>query len=52
MSILTVSLDQIEFIPETPYLSKIISYKNDNLWELHELSPNNQKIKIKINNTK
>lgn len=43
-----VNLDKVEFIPSEPYLSEVISAQENNLWELNELHPDNQEIKIII----
>jgi hypothetical protein len=36
---LTMRVEQMEFIPEEPYLSDVISWEKGNIWELHELFP-------------
>ncbi len=49
----SVSLDmkvsELKFIPEKPYVSDVISWEKGNLWELHELFPEEQNIKVVIN---
>lgn len=51
-SSIKVNLIDLEFIPEKPYKSKVISYKNDNLWELNELWPKDQIIDISFKSIK
>lgn len=46
---LTMKVEQMEFIPEEPYLSAIISWEKGNMWELHELFPDSQNIEIRVN---
>lgn len=45
---LEANLNDIEFLPEKPYQSEIISSESLNLWELHELHPSDQIIGIRI----
>lgn len=45
---LTMKVEQMEFIPEEPYLSDIISWEKGNMWELHELFPDSQNIEIRV----
>lgn len=46
---LTMKVEQMEFIPEEPYSSDVISWEKGNIWELHELLPDIQNIEIRVN---
>jgi hypothetical protein len=46
---LTMRVEQMEFIPEEPYLSDVISWEKGNIWELHELFPDSKNIKVMVN---
>ena len=46
---LNIKVEEMEFKPEAPYLSDVISWENGNIWELHELFPEDQKIVISRN---
>ena len=46
---LTMRVEQMEFIPEEPYSSDVISWEKGNIWELHELFPDSKKIEIRVN---
>ena len=45
----TMKVEQMEFVPEEPYLSDVISWEKGNIWELHELFPDSQNIEVRIN---
>jgi len=47
---LKMKVKEMEFIPEEPYFSDIISWEKGNIWELHELFPDSQNIEVKVNN--
>ena len=46
---LTMRVEQMEFIPEEPFLSDVISWEKGNIWELHELFPDSKNIKVMVN---
>jgi hypothetical protein len=46
---LTMRVEQMEFIPEEPFLSDVISWEKGNIWELHELFTNSQNIEVRVN---
>jgi hypothetical protein len=46
---LTMRVEQMEFIPEEPFLSDVISWEKGNIWELHELFTDSQNIEVRVN---